>query len=886
LSETTIARFKTRVLICVALLLLGVAGFSSWSLYSEYRHIIGDAERTSSGYAKALSDHAESALAESDRALRDIVHDINQKGGLKAYDQMGLFGLLSRQAEGSPQIGMVFLVNRAGTLYLSSSNFPPKPIQVADREYFKLYLAYPDTELYLSNPLISRTVGRWRFNIIRPIRDPKGNVENLAAVAFNADYFENFFTPVSLGKHGRIMLIRSDGIPLVNEPATDNSYNADFSDSELFQKHLPASPSGTFHLDQASRNLGSSIVSYQKLSRFPVVAVVTFNRDDLLMPWYRKIVPLLVMITLLGLAAVLLARLLFRHLDHLHASRITVAEQKTKLETRLKILEEMATACDLDEVLQHIVSMVEQECTGAICSVLLVDEGGHNLRHRLAPGLPDAYNSAVDGLRIAPGMGSCGTAAYTSQRVVVEDIATHPYWKGFTAAAEAGLRACWSEPIFSPGKKLLGTFAIYYKEVRSPQPEEIELIESAAHLAGIAIGRVHDEKLRSDLELQLLHVQKIEAIGQLAGGVAHDFNNLLTPIIVYADMLNHRLAHDTQNRTKSEGILAAAHKAKDLTQKLLSFGRKQMLSIETHDLNRIVESFQDIMRRTIRENITVTTRLAQGRALIAADRGQIEQILLNLAVNAQDAIAGAGQISIETGHVLLDSEFVRLHPGVRPGSYIMMAFHDNGCGMPETVLGHIFEPFFTTKPVGHGTGLGLATVYGIIKQHNGYITVSSKVGEGSTFLIYLPEERVNLTEQAQSDNVSSETPGTACSEDTVVLLVEDNEMVREMGQDLLQSYGYRVLVAALPSQALELASAAGHIDLLVSDVVMPEMNGQELFERLSVQQPGLPVLFISGHTRDVVIQHGTSEAGPDFLQKPFTAEQFIRQVKSALQKRP
>jgi CheY-like chemotaxis protein len=215
----------------------------------------------------------------------------------------------------------------------------------------------------------------------------------------------------------------------------------------------------------------------------------------------------------------------------------------------------------------------------------------------------------------------------------------------------------------------------------------------------------------------------------------------------------------------------------------------------------------------------------------------------------------------------------------------MMAFHDNGCGMPDTVLSHIFEPFFTTKPVGHGTGLGLATVYGIIKQHNGYITVSSKVGEGSTFLVYLPEEQVNLTEQPPPVFATEEAPAPQGSSETVVLLVEDNDMVRQMGRDLLESYGYRVLVAALPSQALEIASGAGRIDLLVSDVVMPEMNGQELYERLVALQPDLPALFISGHTRDVVIRHGTSHEGPAFLQKPFTTEQFIRQVKSALQKR-
>jgi signal transduction histidine kinase/CheY-like chemotaxis protein len=652
----------------------------------------------------------------------------------------------------------------------------------------------------------------------------------------------------------------------------------------LFQKHLPGKPSGTFHFDKGLVHNEPRIVSYQKLTRFPVVAVVSLSRDDILMPWYRKIIPFIIMIAALCLTAVMLARILFRHLDHLHDSRVTVATQKQKLETRLNILEEMANACDLDNVLRHIVTMVEQECPGSICSLLLIDDDGRKLRHRLAPGLSDTYNTAVDGLRIGPGMGSCGTAAHSRKRVIVEDIGNHPYWKDFKPAEKERLRACWSEPVFSPDGSLMGTFAIYFREIRSPLPDEIELIESAAHLAGIAIGRVHDEDLRNKLEGQLLHIQKIEAIGQLAGGVAHDFNNMLTPIIVYADMLNQQLSHDDRNRSKTEGILAAAHKAKDLTQKLLSFGRKQILSIETHDLNRIVDSFQEIMRHTIRENIIVRTRLAHDKALIAADRGQIEQILLNLAVNAQDAIELSGTVCIETGHVLLDVEFTKLHPGTSPGDYILMAFHDTGCGMPVEVLSHIFEPFFTTKPVGHGTGLGLATVYGIVKQHNGYITVTSQVGKGTSFFIYLPEERVNTTPQSLPEVVSKQVPVRRNSGADTILLVEDNEMLRDMGRNLLESCGYCVLIADSPAQALELSSGTRQIDLLVSDVVMPEMNGQELYERLAEQRPGLPALFISGYTRDVVIPYGTSKAGPDFLQKPFTAELFIERIESALRK--
>ncbi len=884
MSDTSIALFKQRIRLTVTVLLASVLALSLWKAFSEYRHLIDDAERTTAGFARALSEHAESALAESDRVLRDIIHDTTLHGPVTTLNRQTLFDLVARQAEGAPQVGMVFLVDRSGTLYLNSTGLNTKQIQVGDREYFQQYRKHPETELYLSKPLVSRLVNRWRFNLVRPIRNDRGEIENLVAVAFNADYFRGFFTQESLGSRGRILLIRTDGIPLVNEPQIAKGYDTDFSTSPLFREYLPKKGSGTFHHTAGPVDSGNRIVSYQKLTRFPVVAVVSLSRDDILTAWYPKIIPYIFMISILCLAAILLTRTLFDHLDRLHDARLTVESQTKKLENRLNILEEIATGSDLPRLLKYIVEMVEQESSGSICSVLLVDDTGHRLQHGVAPGLPEFYNNAVNGLRIGPGMGSCGTAAHTRQRVVVEDIASHPYWKGFKPAAIAGLRACWSEPILSPTRELLGTFALYYREVRSPVPQEIDLIESAAHLAGIAISRFREEDLRRRLEDQLLHIQKIEAIGQLAGGVAHDFNNLLTPIIVYADMLNHRLHHDDKNRSKAEGILAAAHKAKDLTQKLLSFGRKQMLCIEGHNLNTIVESFQEIMRRTIRENIRIDTRLAPQATRVAADRGQIEQVLLNLAVNAQDAIDGSGTITIETGHVLLDNEFVRLHPGMQPGQYILLSFRDSGCGMTDEVLRHIFEPFFTTKPVGHGTGLGLATVYGIVKQHNGYITVTSDVGAGTTFLIYLPENR-----QAQQPGVL-EAPAAVLEqpppEGTTVLVVEDNTMVREMTEDLLQSSGYRVLAAETPSRALEIAAdSSARIDLLLSDVVMPEMNGQELYERLSDLRPDLPVLFISGYTRDVIFHHGTLEEGPDFLQKPFSSEQLLERLAASLRRR-
>jgi two-component system, cell cycle sensor histidine kinase and response regulator CckA len=318
-----------------------------------------------------------------------------------------------------------------------------------------------------------------------------------------------------------------------------------------------------------------------------------------------------------------------------------------------------------------------------------------------------------------------------------------------------------------------------------------------------------------------------------------------------------------------------------LTRKLLSFGRKQVLLMDVLDLNEIIASFEDIMRTTVRESISIELRLTPEPARVLGDRGQMEQILLNLAVNAQDAIPGGGAISLETGHLILDEEFARQHPGVKPGPYVLLAFSDDGCGMNEETLRHIYEPFFTTKEVGRGTGLGLASVYGIVKQHEGYIDVWSRPGEGTSFKIFLPMSRELAEPLAASGPDGAAHQGAG--EGKTILLVEDDAMIREMAEDLLKSYGYRTLVAALPSEALDLAAGlGGPIDLLVSDVVMPQMNGPELHERLLESQARLPVLYISGYTGNVVLHKDTLEMETTFLTKPFTLEQFLERIRQIL----
>lgn len=540
----------------------------------------------------------------------------------------------------------------------------------------------------------------------------------------------------------------------------------------------------------------------------------------------------------------------------LHVIWRDISERKQlelREQNRLEILEKMATGAPLTSLLDAIVTFVEKNSPGSLCSILIANDEGTRLLHGAAPSLPDFYNEAVKGLRIKQGMGSCGTAAFLRKRVVVDDLRGHPYWKGFEPAFQAGLCSCWSEPVLSPEGELLGTFATYHREPRSPSSNEIALIESAAHLASIAIGRVRDNERRNSLEEHVRQMQKIEAIGQLAGGIAHDFNNLLTPILGYAEMVCKGLGENHPCLPKVKGILLAAHKSKDLVKKLLSFCYKQNLTKTHIDLNRVIDSFQDIIRRTVRANIALDLRLAPGGAHILADQGQMEQIVLNLAVNAQDAIAGNGTITIETGRVFFDEEYVKLNPGVQPGAYVLLAFSDDGCGMTDEVMRHIFEPFYTTKATGQGTGLGLATTFGIIGQHDGHVKVRSEVGKGTIFSMYFPEKIAagGIPAKPIVEHRLHVQPGKT------ILFVDDNEMILDMARIILEMHGYTVFLASSPSKALDIAtSLQGTIDLLITDVVMPEMNGPELYERLLALNPNLPVLYISGYKDDVVLRGG------------------------------
>ncbi len=389
---------------------------------------------------------------------------------------------------------------------------------------------------------------------------------------------------------------------------------------------------------------------------------------------------------------------------------------------------------------------------------------------------------------------------------------------------------------------------------------------------------VEDITDRKRLQEQLQHAVKMEAVGRLAGGVAHDFNNLLTAIIGYANIMLKQPHGDDNHRDKLTQINRAAERAAGLTRQLLAFSRKQVLDRKILDVNASISDFKKILRRLIGEDISFRTVLDPSLGKIEADPGQIEQILLNLVVNARDAMPTGGTLTVHTANVELDETFCRSRTGLRPGPYVTVTATDTGHGMTEEVISHIFEPFFTTKEKGSGTGLGLSTVYGIVKMHQGHIDVHSTCGAGAEFRVYLPLVEDALEPPAEAAGSPSQPKG-----EETILLVEDEEMVRDLSGNILDMLGYTVLKAASPDEALQLCQqTAKPVDLLLSDVVLPQMDGRSLFYRVSALFPTLKVLYMSGYTGDSVAYQGVAHAGLPLLQKPFSPDRLANAVRDAL----
>jgi signal transduction histidine kinase len=401
--------------------------------------------------------------------------------------------------------------------------------------------------------------------------------------------------------------------------------------------------------------------------------------------------------------------------------------------------------------------------------------------------------------------------------------------------------------------------------------------ESAEGPARRLFGTVQDITERRAMESQLLQAQKMESVGRLAGGVAHDFNNLLTAISANLSMALDDSAPDDPRHELLTEAARAANSAADITRQLLTFSRRQIIDPKVLDLNDIITSVQRMLQRLIGEDVQLRVMLQRPLGLVRIDRAQIEQVLINLAVNARDAMPAGGKLTIETADMTLDEEYCRRHPHVQPGEFVMVAVSDDGRGLSAEDKAHLFEPFYTTKAPGRGTGLGLPMVYGAVKQHGGSIEVYSEVGTGTTCRIYLP--RVGEVSPSPTPPVAGRPAGGA----ETIVLVEDQENVRTVAMRLLRRWGYTVHGFATAEEAIAAVGVMeAPIHLLITDVVLPGMNGRELAERIQALRPGVAVLFTSGYTRNVIARHGVLQAGIEFLAKPYSSHSLGARVRELL----
>jgi PAS domain S-box-containing protein len=437
-------------------------------------------------------------------------------------------------------------------------------------------------------------------------------------------------------------------------------------------------------------------------------------------------------------------------------------------------------------------------------------------------------------------------------------------------AAAAGGQFVRDEVPLRDAEGGLRTFDLSLKPVRNEDGALVFLIAEA-----------RDITERKRLEEQFRQAQKMESIGRLAGGVAHDFNNLLTVINGYSELLLRQPRLEEGARELLREVQQAGERAARLTGQLLAFGRKSILQPRVLDLNAVLGNLEKMLRRLIGEDVELAVLPGAGLELVRADPGQIEQVLINLAVNARDAMPRGGTLTVETGNAFLNEGYAAAHPGVKPGPYVLLAVKDTGCGMDQQVQAHLFEPFFTTKGVGQGTGLGLATVYGTVKQSEGHVEVRSEVGVGTTFKVYLPAVQAEAPAGKPHPGWGRMPAGRE-----TVLLVEDEEGVRALGREVLKKCGYTVLEAGNGDEALAVAARQpGPIHLLLTDVVMPRLGGRELAERLGAARPEIKVLYMSGYTDDAVIRHGCVEAEQALMQKPFSPTALATKVREVLDKK-
>jgi PAS domain S-box-containing protein len=805
-----------------------IPAISAWALMSLRAQAIADAETQTSNLAHAFASHATRTIGEFTKDVDAAVRALDQEGVLRDDNEQFLHRTLLTYLATSPQILNAFIANADGKVIAGLHADPERRIDVSDRTYFVHHKTDPSADILLGAPVRGRILQRVIVTVTRRLSLPSGRFLGVLVTSLSPEYFSNFYSTVALGEGGVVELLNEVGTVVARAPAMSGLIGQT-SDAWNQIRDLPRSPiATTYRMEYPSDHI-ERIASVATAEDYPLLVQVAVAMPHVLASWHTQLYRQGAA-TLLGMLAVLLfTAVLLRAYTRLVASERAERRQAEILNTTISSMADAILVADeTGKIL--IANPAAKRAFGN-----RHDIGSEDWAHTFHLLLPDGTPFPRDQTPIAQAVR--GEAVDNVEMVLHREEGAEPLHL-----------VANGRPLREAGGTLKGAVVVY-----------------------------RDVTAAKETERQLRQAQKMDAVGQLTGGIAHDFNNILTVITGTIEILVDAVAERPQLAAVAKMIADAAERAAELTRRLLAFARRQPLQPCETDVNALVIETAKLLRPTLGEHVEIESMLEDAVWPALVDRSQLATALLNLAINARDAMPSGGKLTIETANVVLEETYARMHSEVAPGSYVMIAVSDTGVGIPEALRDRVFEPFFTTKAVGKGTGLGLSMVYGFVKQSGGHIKVYSEEGHGTSIKIYLPRA------SQQADRRVSMAAAFAQRGSETVLVVEDDSMVRNYVIAQLESLGYATLSAANGNEALGLIHGGARFELLFTDVIMSgSMNGRQLAEEIIRIRPSSKVLFTSGYTENAIFHHGRLDPGVLLLAKPYRKVDLARMVRIAL----
>ena len=825
-DETTPDPLRARVNLALIGVFLLFAALWVLLLWYRYDATIRAGERRADNLAMILTDHLRRSIAAVDAALVQLVLHSDRIGGPQAQDWVPV---LRAAHAGATGVSAFTVLDDTGRV--TASTVPDLAGESRrDLHLFQQLSANPDMGLVADTPFRSPRTGHMLLPLGRALRGPDGRFAGMVVATLEPEQLRNFYRSVDVGANGRVTVLHPAGIVAFREPSTVSAMGEPAQDDPILAAQRKKQDRGVVR-GPLTHGGPPYITAYRGLLAPPLVVAVSLAENDILAIWWHISVLAVGLTSALGIALLLAAFLITREVRDRAAATARLVETDAALR---------ASQRRLRALLEHTPLMVTEKDR----------QGRYIFVNR-------AFQERL-GIRAEEAVGRTAHDIFDPNR----------------AEAQARLE-----------REVIARKAPVQQEIVVSSPSgprtvlftKFPLVDAAGEVEAIGTIGVDVTELKQ-AESALAHSQKLEAVGQLTGGVAHDFNNLLTAILLNADVLADRMT-DQKLRPLAEATRSAAERGADLTKRLLAFGRRQTLEPKPTDVNALVCGMEELMRRTLGEHIAIEIRAADDVWPAKVDPSQLEAAVLNLSVNARDAMPQGGQITIETANVEIDDDLAGAKADAKPGEYVMVAVSDTGSGMTADVLQRAFEPFFTTKAVGKGTGLGLSMVYGFVQQSGGHTRIYSEVGVGTVVRLYFPRADVPAEVAATRQRAVSDLPTGA----ETILLVEDDPLVRKHTQTQLLELGYHVISAENAAEALDRVQEEGVPDLLFTDIVMPgTMNGRDLADELRARWPTLKVLYTSGFSHGMLDTPLGGLAGQHLLGKPFRRRDLATKVREVL----